>query len=68
MNKITFNNTRFHLNDSMKQWCHDIIGPGGWDPLSDGSERSWSIESMFGNTTFEFREETDLVRFLMKWK
>jgi len=65
---ITFNNTRYHLNGAMEDWCSEHIGPGGWIPGYAGHENDvWSIDSAFGNTTFRFKDTQDLAWFVLKW-
>jgi hypothetical protein len=69
---ISFNNTRYHLNDKMQQWCNDSIGHGGWtyntpETWEGMNDKVWIIHSMFGRTTFAFKEEKHLTLFLLKW-
>ena len=65
MKEITFNNTRFHLNGEMEEWCRNNIGQGGWGAAHEGDV--WRIDSMFGNTTFKFKHEKDFIWFTMRW-
>jgi hypothetical protein len=72
MNFITFNNTRYHLNGKMENWCSKQFGPGNWiseRTVKDWTEMqvSWTIHSMFGNTTFSFKEPEDLTMFILRW-
>ena len=67
MNSITFNNTRYHLNGAMEEWCRDNVGQGGWVGRYEREDDRWSIDSMFGNTTFKFKNEKDYVWFLLRW-
>jgi hypothetical protein len=72
MNSITFNNTQFHLNDVMAEWCSEYVGPGRWGydtPKTwDGMDsKVWVMHSMFGNTTFAFKNEKDYTWFLLRW-
>ena len=64
MNSITFGKDKYHLNRAMEQWCRDNVGDGGWTQM-DGE--SWYIKSMFGHTTFTFRNPTDLTLFALRW-
>ena len=73
VNQITFNNTRYHLNAEMEEWCRETIGEGKWigNRLKtwEGMEPNvWAIESMFGNTTFMFKDPKDLTMFILKWQ
>jgi hypothetical protein len=69
---ITFDNTRYHLNNEMEKWCEKNIGPGCW---TFGKARTWegmgtnlwTIDSMFGNTTFSFKNEKDYIWFVLRW-
>jgi hypothetical protein len=72
MNSITFNNTRYHLNGAMEEWCREQLGQGKWIGNRlvtwEGMEPNvWTIESMFGNTTFSFKEDKDFTWFLLRW-
>jgi len=69
---ITFNNTRFHLNSAMEEWCRENIGPGTWvggrlKTWDDMEPNTWVIESVFGNTTFTFKDPEQLTLFLLVW-
>jgi len=65
MNQIMFNNTYYHLNSDMEKWCKVNIGQGSWGGQNVGD--MWSIDSMFGTTTFRFINKEDLNRFKMRW-
>lgn len=60
-----FNNTYYHLNRDMEQWCKENIGQGSWGGQYAGD--TWSIASVFGNTTFKFINEEDYNRFKLTW-
>ena len=69
---ITFGKDRYHLNGEMEQWCKDNVGPGKWIGGTlktwEGMEPNvWVIESMFGNTTFSFKDPKHLTHFLLRW-
>ena len=66
MNEIIFNNTYYHLNRDMEQWCRENIGQGSWGGQKDGD--MWSIDSLFGTTTFKFIDENDFDRFKLRWE
>ena len=66
MNEINFNYTYYHLNSDMIQWCKENIGQGSWSGQNVGDV--WSIESMFGTTTFKFVNEEDFRRFKLRWE
>lgn len=72
MNAITFNNTRYHLNGAMEYWCAEHVGMGGWHYDTPKSwagmgDKVWSMNSMFGNTTFAFKHERDYTWFVLRW-
>jgi hypothetical protein len=72
MNSVTFNNTQYHLIGAMEQWCKDIIGPGKWiggqlQTWQGMNPNLWTIQSMFGNTTFSFKEQQHYNWFLLRW-
>jgi len=66
---ITVGRNRYHLNSKMEQWCHDNVGAGGWgtDSVDWDNGRKWAMSSMFGNTTFIFKEPKYLTLFLLRW-
>jgi hypothetical protein len=70
---ITFGKDHYHLNRVMEQWCHEHIGQGGWaheTPKAWGcmmGDKIWVMHSMFGNTTFCFKEEKDFMWFKLRW-
>lgn len=51
----------------MEEWCRDNVGQGGWVGRYEREDDRWSIDSMFGNTTFKFKNEKDYVWFLLRW-
>ena len=69
---ITFDKERYHQHRDMEQWCHDHIGLGGWTYSTpetwDGMEgKIWIMHSMFGRTTFVFKEAKHLTWFILRW-
>jgi hypothetical protein len=69
---ITFGKDRYHLNGEMERWCRDNVGEGGWTyntPKTwEGMEgKIWIMHSMFGNTTFAFKEAKYLTMFILRW-
>lgn len=69
---ITFSKNRYHENGAMERWCAEHIGKGGWTydtPKSwEGMDgKVWVMHSMFGNTTFAFRDPKHLTMFLLRW-
>ena len=69
---ITFGKDRFHLNTKMEKWCRDNLGPGGWTydkpkTWEGMGDKSWSIHSMFGHTTFAFKDPKHLTMFILRW-
>jgi hypothetical protein len=69
MTQIELGKEKYHLNKDMELWCHQNIGFGGWvysDP-NDWDQRHWAMSTMFGNTTFYFKNEIDAVQFSLRW-
>ena len=69
---ITFGKNRFHQHPEMDQWCRDNIGEGGWTyetpkTWEGMNGKIWVMHSMFGNTTFCFKEEKDFMWFKLRW-
>ncbi len=68
----TFGKDCYHQHSEMIQWCEDNIGKGRWlsgTPRTwEGLEElNWSVDSMFGNTTFAFKDPKHLTWFMLRW-
>lgn len=71
-NWITFGKDRYHLNGLMEEWCHHNIGKGGWsyntpETWEGMSGKVWIMHSIFGNTTFCFKDPKHLTMFILRW-
>lgn len=69
---VTFSNERYHLNGEMENWCIKHVGPGNWISEREvkdwtGMQVNWTIHSMFGNTTFSFKDAKSYTMFLLRW-
>ena len=69
---ITFGKHMYHLNIEMENWCREFIGAGKWlsgTPKTwKGLEMlDWTVDSMFGNTTFAFKDPKHLTIFTLRW-
>jgi hypothetical protein len=72
VNKITFGLEKYRLQSDMENWCNRHFGPGNWISESEvkdwtNMQVNWTIHSMFGNTTFCFRNPQDYTWFAMQW-
>jgi hypothetical protein len=70
---VEFGKDRYHLNKDMETWCAEYLGKGGWHfdtpkTWAGMGEKVWIINSMFGNTTFAFKDCKDAVLFALRWK
>jgi hypothetical protein len=69
---LTFNKTRFHQNAEMQAWGEKYCGEGKWInepyPKEWTGLPNWTIHSMFGNTTFAFKNKKHYNWFLLKWE
>lgn len=66
--RFSFGKDRFHEQTAMLKWCEDNLGQGGYYAFSrDPENAKWSIDSMFGNTHFFFRDSKDAVLFSLTW-
>ena len=70
--EVQFSNRHYHLQGDMIEWCEKHIGknpennwvyadPGDWD------NRIWCVSSMFGNTSFFFKNPVHATAFSLKW-
>jgi hypothetical protein len=69
---ITFGKDRYHQHPEMEQWCKDNIGKGKWicgtpKTWKGLEDIDWAIDSMFGNTTFAFKDAKHLTLFILRW-
>lgn len=69
---ITFDKDRYHLNYEMESWCCEHVGPGGWTYNSPATwagmgDKIWVMHSMFGRTTFAFKDPKHLTMFILRW-
>jgi hypothetical protein len=68
---ITFGKDRYHLHNDMSKWCVEQFGEGRWIgeryPKDWTGLPNWTIHSMFGNTTFAFRQQQHYTWFMLRW-
>ena len=69
---VTFGKDRYSQHPEMEQWCRSTIGEGGWTYETPKTwegmgGKIWVMHSMFGNTTFAFKNSKDLTMFLLRW-
>jgi hypothetical protein len=69
---VTFGRHRYHQNYEMEMWCRKNIGPGDWTYQSPATwtsmgDKVWVMHSMFGHTTFAFKEDKDATFFSLRW-
>jgi hypothetical protein len=71
MNYITFGKDKYHLHLEMHSWCEQHFGRGKWIgercPKDWRGMPDWTIHSMFGNTTFAFKNERHYTWFILRW-
>jgi hypothetical protein len=71
MNYITFGKDQYHLHREMQVWCDQHVGHGHWIgepyPKDWTSMPDWTIHSMFGNTTFAFKDAKHYTLFILRW-
>lgn len=70
--EITFGKDRYHEHGRMEYWCEKNIGPGGWtwgtpETWEGMGDKTWVIHSMFGNTTFAFKDPRHYTLFVLRW-
>ena len=68
-NEVTYGKDRYHQHREMEMWCKKNIGEGRWthgEP-SRWDDNTWVMWSMFGNTTFCFKNPEDLINFKNTW-
>ena len=67
--RFSFGKDRYHEQRDMQSWCESQFGDGGYYAFTKNPETArWSIDSMFGNTHFFFRNTEDALLFALRWK
>ena len=69
---ITFGKERYHQNREMEQWCLENVGKGGWSYNTPKTwegmgGKVWAMHSIFGHTTFAFKDARHLTLFALRW-
>ena len=69
---IKFGKDRYHQQGDLAAWCREHIGPGDWTYETPKTwegmgEAVWVMHSMFGNTTYAFKESKHLSMFILRW-
>lgn len=71
MHYITFGKDDYHLQNEMSQWCVQHFGEGKWIseryPNDWTNMPNWTIHSMFGHTTFAFKQSKHYNWFILRW-
>ena len=66
-----FGKDRYHEINEIQAWCAQQFGEGQWInepyPKDWTAMPNWTIHSMFGNTTFAFKDETQYNWFMLRW-
>lgn len=66
---VSLGRDRYHLQDDMVAWCRENVGLGSWWNSLPAlpAEQDWSIQCIFGRTTFWFKRESDATLFALRW-
>ena len=69
---VTFGKERYHQHREMEQWCLENIGEGRWTYNTPSTwegmnGKIWVMHSMFGHTTFAFKDARHLTLFALRW-
>jgi hypothetical protein len=72
VNSVTFGKDQYHQHVEMERWCEENIGPGCWTfgqakTWQGMGNNVWTIDSMFGHTTFSFKDPQHLMHFILRW-
>lgn len=71
MHFYTFDKDRYYQHIEMCDWCRENYGPGKWIvepyPTEWRGLPDWTVHSMFGRTSFAFKNEKDYTWFLLRW-
>lgn len=63
--EFTFNNSRYHQFDEMRDWCVEHFGTGEW--MIGELTKPWGCSSNFGFSSFCFQSEKDAMLFALRW-
>ena len=70
---VHYDRDEYSLHPAKEQWCRNHIGKGMWGIPRDwkdginSADARWSINSVFGETFFYFKEEKDATMFILRW-
>lgn len=72
MNEITFGKNRYHQHRDMEAWCQKNIGKGLWtygrpETWEGMGNNLWAMWTMFGNTSFAFKDPVHFSMFILRW-
>jgi hypothetical protein len=66
-----FGKDRYHEINDIQMWCVQQFGEGKWIgepyPKDCTAMPNWTVHSMFGNTTFAFKDEKQYNWFILRW-
>lgn len=74
---VQFDKDKYHLQSEMTKWCEEFLGKnadgrnwiiGNYEDENEWHTRTWALSSMFGNTFFYFKNESDATAFTLKWQ
>jgi len=66
-NKITLGKDKYHLNKEMMEWCLEFVGGDNIGSPPTGINPTWDVTIVFGNSTYYFKNERDLILFKLRW-
>jgi hypothetical protein len=71
MNYLTFDKDRYHEVNDIQLWCEKHFGSGKWlyepYPKDWSGLPNWTVHSMFGRTTFAFKDPKHYTLFILNW-
>ena len=70
--KVWYDKSEYSLHRVKEEWCTENIGQGTWGNPKDWvngwpTKYKWTMNTIFGNSFFYFKEESDATMFILRW-
>lgn len=63
MEEVILGKDLYKIHQPLIDWCREELGVGGWKYLCS-EDWNWTVEIVFGNTIFQFKNEDLKKKFL----
>lgn len=67
IHRVSLGKDRYHQHREIIEWCEENCGEGGYGSFSRDENAKWSVDGIFGNHHFFFKDEKDFIMFTLRW-